>query len=176
MSKELHIALQEAISDLGTDVLKSPFLVNILRSYGALIQSDTGSIQITERLGELAKKGHLEQILSWQNLSKEQIRENGRRLLNKYDNASYSKLTINAVLRALEMPVIPTDPPPTTKSSTPKPKQSYTTDSSTETSDIVLKVILVIGGIALAILLIWLISKAFFFLLVILVIIAAAKK
>ena len=35
MSKELHIALQEAIGDLGTDVLKSPFLVNILQDYGA---------------------------------------------------------------------------------------------------------------------------------------------
>lgn len=176
MSKELHIALQEAIGDLGTDVLKSPFLVNILRSYGALIQSDKGSIQITERLGELAKKGHLEQILSWQNLSKEQIRENGRRLLNKYDNASYSKLTINAVLRALEMPVIPTDPPPATKSSAPKQKQSYTTDSSTDTSDIVLKVILVIGGIALAVLLIWLISEYFWWILIIGVILLLVLK
>lgn len=176
MSKELHIALQEAIGDLGTDVLKSPFLVNILRSYGALIQSDKGSIQITERLGELAKKGHLEQILSWQNLSKEQIRENGRRLLNKYDNASYSKLTINAVLRALEMPVIPTDQPPATKSSAPKQKQSYTTDSSTDTSDIVLKVILVIGGIALAVLLIWLISEYFWWILIIGVILLLVLK
>ena len=175
MSKELHIALQEAIGDLGTDVLKSPFLVNILQDYGALSQSDNGSKQIIERLGELAKKDHFESILSWRNLSKEQIRENGRHLLKKYDNASYSQLTINAVLRALEMPVIPTDPPPSINLSTPKPKQSNTTNSSSDTSNIVWKVILVIGGIALAILLIWLISKAFFFLLVIFGIIAAKK-
>ncbi len=35
MSKNLNIALQNAIGDLGTDVLKSPFLVSIMQDYGA---------------------------------------------------------------------------------------------------------------------------------------------
>ena len=64
MSKELHIALQNAIGDLGTDVLRSPFLVNILQDYGALGQHEKGSEQIKERLRELARKGYIESLFT----------------------------------------------------------------------------------------------------------------
>ena len=50
MSKELHIALQEAIGDLGTDVLKSPFLVNILQDYGAFDVHDKKKSATTKRV------------------------------------------------------------------------------------------------------------------------------
>ena len=65
MSKDLTIALQNAIGDLGTDVLKSPFLVNILQDYGAFDVHDKHSLVIKHRLAELVKEGLVEEIVSW---------------------------------------------------------------------------------------------------------------
>ena len=65
MSKDLTIALQNAIGDLGTDVLKSPFLVNILQDYGAFDVHDKHSLEIKQRLAELVKEGLVEEIVSW---------------------------------------------------------------------------------------------------------------
>lgn len=175
MSKELHIALQNAIGDLGTDVLKSPFLVNILQDYGALGRNDKGSEQIKERLGELSRKGYIESIISWKNLPKEQIQKKSQRVLDKCDNTSYAQYTINAVLKAMEMPTLQIQTPPPT---IPQMKQVKSTNASTDddTSKIVLNVLLVIGGIALAVLLVWLISKIFLVFIFLVVILALAKK
>lgn len=175
MSKELHIALQNAIGDLGTDVLKSPFLVNILQDYGALGQHEKGSEQIKERLRELARKGYIESIISWRNLPKEQIQKKSQRVLDKCDDTSYAQYTINAVLKAMEMPTLQIQAPPP---KLPQTKQVKSTNASTDddTSKIVLNVLLVIGGIALAVLLVWLISKIFLVFIFLVVILSLAKK
>lgn len=169
MSKDLTIALQNAIGDLGTDVLKSPFLVNILQDYGALGQHEKGSEQIKERLRELARKGYIESIISWRNLPKEQIQKKSQRVLDK------AQYTINAVLKAMEMPTLQTQAPPP---KLPQTKQVKSTNASTDddTSKIVLNVLLVIGGIALAVLLVWLISKIFLVFIFLVVILSLAKK
>lgn len=175
MSKDLNIALQNAIGDLGTDVLKSPFLVNILQDYGAFGQHENGSEQIKERLRDLARKGYMESIISWRNLPKEQIQMKSLRVLDKCDNSSYAQYTINAVLKAMEMPTLQIQAPPP---KLPQTKQAKSTNTSTDndTSKMVLNVLLVIGGIALVVLLVWLISKIFLVFIFIVVILALAKK
>ena len=65
MSKELHIALQEAISDLGTDVLKSPFLVNILQDYGAFDVHDKESVLKKEIISALIADNYFNTLLRW---------------------------------------------------------------------------------------------------------------
>ena len=50
MSKDLNIAMQNAIGDLGTDVLKSPYLVNILQDYGAFDVHDKENVQKKEKI------------------------------------------------------------------------------------------------------------------------------
>ena len=67
MSKQLHIVLQEAIGNLGIDVLKSPFLVNILQDYGAFDVHDKDAGMIKQRLSEMVKNGQIEKVLSWRN-------------------------------------------------------------------------------------------------------------
>ena len=62
MSKELHIALQEAIGDLGTNVLKSPFLVNILQDYGAFDVHDKKKSAIKSRLSDMIAHRHIEEV------------------------------------------------------------------------------------------------------------------
>ena len=73
MSKELHIALQKAIGDLGTDVLKSPFFVNILQDYGAFDGNDKHNETTRRTFYKLVVEGRIGEILSWQNLPKEEI-------------------------------------------------------------------------------------------------------
>ena len=65
MSKELHIALQEAIGDLGTDVLKSPHLVNILQDYGAFDVHDKDISLKKEIISALVTSGYGEKIIRW---------------------------------------------------------------------------------------------------------------
>lgn len=98
-----------------------------------------------------------------------------QRILDKCDNSSYAQYTINAVLKAMEMPTlqIQVSPP-----KSPQTKQMKSTNTSTDndTSKMVLNVFLVIGGIALVVLLVWLISKIFLVFIFIVVILALAKK
>lgn len=175
MSKDLTIALQNAIGDLGTDVLKSPFLVNILQDYGALGQQEKGSEQIKERLRELARKGYIDSIISWRNLPKEQIQKKSQRVLDKCNDTSYAQYTINAVLKAMEMPTLQIQAPPP---NLPQTKQVKSTNASTDddTSKIVLNVLLVIGGIALVVLLIWLLSKVFYWILAFVILLGVLVK
>ena len=99
MSKDLNIALQNAIGDLGTDVLKSSFLVNILQDYGAFDIHDKHSLVIKQRLAELVKYGHVGEIVSWKKLSDKKIQSNGLSLLKRYDDADNVRCLINNVLR-----------------------------------------------------------------------------
>ena len=65
MSKELHIALQEAIGDLGTDVLKSPLLVNILQDYGAFDVHDKDISLKKEIILALVTSGYGDKLSQW---------------------------------------------------------------------------------------------------------------
>lgn len=107
MSKELHIALQEAIGDLGTDVLKSPFLVNILQDYGAFDVHDKHSLEIKQRLVELVKDGLVEEIVSWKKLSDKKIQSNGLSLLKRYNDADDVRYIIDSVLKVCGLPTLP---------------------------------------------------------------------
>lgn len=107
MSKELHIALQNAIGDLGTDVLKSPFLVNILQDYGAFDVHDKDSVAIKDKMSVMFNNGQLCEIPSWKNLSKEEIQSKGLKLLRNYDSDRIVRHIINSILMALEMPTLP---------------------------------------------------------------------
>ena len=175
MSKELHIALQEAIGDLDTDVLKSPYLVNILQDYGTLGQHEKGSEQIKEKLMELARKGYIESIISWRNLPKEQIQRKSQRVLDKCDNTSNAQYTINAVLKAMEMPTLQIQAPPPNIPQTKRVK-STNTSTSDDALKMVLNAILVIGGIALVVLLVWLLSKVFYWILAIIILLGVLIK
>ena len=106
---------------------------------------------------------------------KEQIQKKSQRVLDKCDNTSYAQYTINAVLKAMEMPTLQIQAPPP---NLPQTKQVKSTNASTDddTSKIVLNVLLVIGGIALAVLLVWLISKIFLVFIFLVIILALAKK
>lgn len=107
MSKELHIALQNAIGDLGTDVLKSPFLVNILQDYGAFDGNDKHNETTRRTFYNLVVEGRIGKILSWQNLQKEEIQSKGQKLLRKYDDNKDVRNVIDSVMTALEMPTVP---------------------------------------------------------------------
>lgn len=126
MSKELHIALQEAIGDLGTDVLKSPFLVNILQDYGAFDVHDKESEAIKAKLSDLLSDGQLGKILSWKNLSEGRIAHKGQKLSKRYGEDRIVNLIIDSVLSALEMPPLPKTPSTNQKPTTPS---KYTSPS-----------------------------------------------
>ena len=124
MSKELHIALQNAIGDLGTDVLKSPLLVNILQDYGAFDVHDKKSLVIKQRLAELVKDGAVEEITSWRKLSDKKIQSNGLSLLKRYNDANDVWYIIDSTLKACGLPPLtnPSSPASQTKpSKTPQP-------------------------------------------------------
>ncbi len=106
MHKELQIALQEAIGDLGTDVLKSPFLVNILQDYGAFDVHDKDAGVIKQRLSEMVKNGKIEKMLSWRNLSEKDLQNKGLALLKQYNDDKYTRDIINGVLKALALPLL----------------------------------------------------------------------
>ena len=67
MSKELHIALQNAIGDLGTDVLKSPHLVNILQDYGAFDVHDVNRAKTKTIIELFSKEEYGEKFIAWRN-------------------------------------------------------------------------------------------------------------
>lgn len=102
MSKDLSIALQNAIGDLGTDVLKSPFLVNILQDYGGFDVHEKDTRKIKQCLSELVSKGQLGEILSWKELRQEKVEKNAQKLLDRYNNDISVRYIINAVLLSLE--------------------------------------------------------------------------
>lgn len=112
MSKELHIALQEAICDLGTDVLKSPQLVNILQDYGAFDVHDNDASKIKHCLTELVGKGHVEEILSWKGLKQEKVEKKAKKLLCQHNNDISVRYILNAVLLSLEKQPLPESPTP----------------------------------------------------------------
>ena len=114
MSKELHIALQNAIGDLGTDVLKSPHLVNILQDYGAFDVHDKKRSAIRSRLSDMIAHHHIEEVLCWVNLSNEEIQSKGLKLLREYGNDIDTRHIIDSVLKALELPTLPQPPSPIT--------------------------------------------------------------
>ena len=124
MSKELHIALQEAIGDLGTNVLKSPLLVNILQDYGAFDVHDKDSAAIKDKLSDLISDGQLEEILSWKNLSKKQLERKGKKRLKRHGEDKNVRHIIDGVLKALEMPPLSNPPSQNQKSTTPSKNTS----------------------------------------------------
>ena len=107
MSKELHIALQNTIGDLGTDVLKSPFLVNILQDYGAFDVHNKDAEKIKQRLSELVSKGQMGETLSWKGLKQEKVEKKAQKLLTQYNNDISVRYIINAVLLSLEKQPLP---------------------------------------------------------------------
>lgn len=117
MHKELHIALQEAIRNLGTDVLKSPYLVNILQDYGAFDVHNIESSQIKCKLSELVSNGQIGEFLSWKHLPKEKQKRKWKKLLIKYDDNYAAKTIFESILFVLETPLcnqrtnIPTSKP-----------------------------------------------------------------
>ena len=124
MSKELHIALQNAIGDLGTDVLKSPFLVNILQDYGAFDVHDKHSLVIKQRLAELVNDRLVEEIVSWEKLSDKKVQSNALSLLKRYNDDNDVRYIIDSTLKACGLPPLtnPSSPASQTKpSKTPQP-------------------------------------------------------
>lgn len=107
MSKDLNIAMQNAIGDLGTDVLKSPFLVNILQDYGAFDVHDKSSLVIKQRLAELVKEGLVEEIVSWKKLSGKKIQSNGLSLLKRYNDADDVRYIVESLLKIVGLPTLP---------------------------------------------------------------------
>lgn len=77
----LNNALEKAIKNHGTDVLKSPHLVNILQDYGAFNIHDCNSSIAKRKLSDLINKGEIEEILSWRDLSKERQQRKWQKLL-----------------------------------------------------------------------------------------------
>ena len=135
MSKELHIALQEAISDLGTDVLKSPFWVNILQDYGAFDVHDKKKSAIKSRLFDMIAHRHIEEVLLWSKLSKEEIQSKGLKLLRQYGNDNDTRQIIDSVLKALELPALPlASSPVTTPKTAPIPSTSSNTNNTHQPS------------------------------------------
>ena len=135
MSKELHIALQEAIGDLGTDVLKSPFLVNILQDYGAFDVHDKKKSAIKSMLSDMIAHRHIEEVLLWVNLSKEEIQSKGLKLLRQYGNDNNTRHIIDSVLKALELPALPqTSSPVTAPKTAPIPPAPSNTNSTHQPS------------------------------------------
>lgn len=112
MSKELHIALQEAVGDFGTDVLKSPFLVSILQDYGAFDVHDKDAGKIKQRLSELVNKGQVLEILSWKGLKQEKVEKNAQKLLCQYNNDISIRYILNSLLLSLKFQPLPKSQPP----------------------------------------------------------------
>ena len=123
MSKDLNIAMQNAIGDLGTDVLKSPYLVNILQDYGAFDVHDKDSIAIKQRLNQLVKDGLVEEVASWRRHSDKKIQREELNLLKRYNNADDVRFIIDSVLRVCGRPCLsmPTTSPTNTVPSQPTP-------------------------------------------------------
>jgi len=135
MSKELYIALQEVIGDLGTDVLKSPFLVNILQDYGAFDVHDKKKSAIKSMLSDMIAHRHIEEVLLWANLSKEEIQSKGLKLLRQYGNDNDTRLIIDSVLKTLELPTLPqTSSPVTPPQNEPIPPTSSIPNSTHQPS------------------------------------------
>ena len=129
MSKQLHIVLQEAIGNLGIDVLKSPFLVNILQDYGAFDVHDKDAGMIKQRLSEMVKNGQIEKVLSWRNLSEKDLQNKGLALLKQYNDDKYTRNIINSVLKTLGHQTIQI---PTFQIPQPKPSVTITQATSVD--------------------------------------------
>ena len=110
MSKDLHIALQEAIGNLGTDVLKSPYLVNIFQDYGAFDVHDKHSLVIKQWLVDLVKDGIVVEIVSWKKLLDKEMQNKGLSMLMQYNDTDDVRYVINSVLMACGLPNISIPP------------------------------------------------------------------
>lgn len=75
MSKELHIAIQEAICDLGTDVLKSPYLVNILQDYGAFDVHNANLSVVKSIIEAFIKEQYGLKFIRWNKNSKKKLQK-----------------------------------------------------------------------------------------------------
>lgn len=62
---QLNIALKKAVDDLGTDILKSPLLVNILTDYRAFDVHDCDLQKRKKIIAEFAVKGFPDKLLRW---------------------------------------------------------------------------------------------------------------
>ena len=62
---QLNIALKKAVDDLGTDILKSPLLVNILTDYRAFDVHDRDLQKRKIIIAEFAVKGFSDNLLRW---------------------------------------------------------------------------------------------------------------
>ena len=105
---QLNIALKKAVDDLGTDILKSPMLVNVLTDYHAFDVHCKNSKAIKSRLGEMIVNGQIEEVLSWKELSKKRIERNKMNLLKQYGNDKDVKCIIDSVLNSLGLSDYPT--------------------------------------------------------------------
>lgn len=106
-SNLLNIALEKAIKNHGTDVLKSPFLVNILQDYGAFDVHDKDAERIKQRLNELVNKGQVGETLLWKGLIQEKVEKKAQNLLCQYNNDIFIRYIINAILLSLEKQPLP---------------------------------------------------------------------
>ena len=62
---QLNIALKKAVDDLGTDILKSPLLVNILTDYRAFDVHDRDLQKRKRIISEFVEKGFSDNLLRW---------------------------------------------------------------------------------------------------------------
>lgn len=102
MSKELHIALQEAIGDLGTDVLKSPYLVNVLQDYGAFDVHDNNKAQKKDIIASLVSEGYVDNLFKWKRKKQSNWRkENEKFLVKLIRRYEYSQELVDDISSAL---------------------------------------------------------------------------
>lgn len=62
---QLNIALKKAVDDLGTDILKSPLLVNLLTDYRAFDVHDLDLQKRKRIISEFVEKGFSDNLLRW---------------------------------------------------------------------------------------------------------------
>ena len=91
------------INEFGIDVLKSPYLVNMLQDYGAFDVHNIDDSQIKSKLSELVDNGQIGEFLSWKHLSKESQKRKWKKLLIKYDNDYAAKTIFESISIALEI-------------------------------------------------------------------------
>lgn len=107
MSKELHIAIQEAIGNLGPDVLKSPYFVPIIQSYGSLVEGSSDAMLNRDILDDITNNGLLNEMTIWRDLPEKEVLIKGKRVLKQYDNTREAHYVVNEILTALNKPTIP---------------------------------------------------------------------
>jgi len=108
VSNPFVFALKKAVDDFGTEILKSPMLVNVLTDYHAFDVHCKNSKAIKSRLCEMIVNGQIEEVLSWKELSKKSIERNKMNLLKQYGNDKDVKYIIDSLLNSLGLSDLPT--------------------------------------------------------------------